>query len=234
VEYPHRLIDGVFLRRYKRFLVDVEVDGTVHTAHLANTGSMRACMAPRAPVRLSLSANPKRKLPMSVEQIAVDGRWIVVNTARANAVVAEGIAAGAVPELVGYPHLRREQRLGDSRMDILLESEDARVWVEVKNATYLRGQAVCFPDARTTRGERHVRNLAKVVGPGIRAVLFFHVGHEAGRWVEPADDIDPDYGRALRDAVAAGVEILAYRVDMSPGGLVLGARLPIRWPNPAP
>ena len=232
MEYPHRLIEGVFLRRYKRFLVDVEIEGTVQTAHLANTGAMRACLAPRAPVRLSRSADPKRKLPLSVEQIAVEGHWIVVNTARANAVVAEGIAAGSVPELLGYPRLRREQRLGDSRMDILLERDDERAWVEVKNATFLRGEAVCFPDTRTTRGERHVRALSRIVGPRTRAVLFFHVGHAGGRWVEPAEDIDPAYGRALREAVAAGVEILAYRVDVSTDAMILGSRLPIRWPSP--
>jgi len=211
----------------------VEVGGERVTAHIANTGSMRACTAPRAPVRLSRSDNPKRKLAWSVEQISVGGHWIVVNTARPNAVVAEGIAGGQVPELSGYPVLRREQRLGDSRVDLLLERGSDRAWVEVKNATLLAGNALRFPDARTVRGTRHVRELAAAVGPSTRAVLFFHVGHEGGAWVEPAEDVDPEYAAALRDAVARGVEVMAYRTAICAERLRLGGRLPVKLTSPS-
>jgi len=234
MDYPHRLIEGVFLRRYKRFLVDVLIDGVEITAHIANTGAMTACTAPRAPVRLSKSDNPKRKLAYSVEQIRVQGRWIVVNSARPNAVVAEGIAAGRVPELSGYPILKREQRLGDSRVDIFLEDGERRAWVEVKNATLRQGDALRFPDAVTARGTRHVRELARVVDEHTRAVLFFHVGHEGGSWVEAAADIDPEYAEALQQAVGHGVEVLAYRADIDDRRLELGASLPVRITTPTP
>ncbi len=234
MDYPHPLVEGVFLRRYKRFFADVEIDGEPITAHIANTGSMRACTAPRAPVRLSKSDNPKRKLAWSVEQIQVGGHWIVVNTARPNAVVAEGIAAGKVVELAGYPSLKREQRLGASRVDILLEDGDRRAWVEVKSATLLEGRALRFPDAVTTRGTRHLRELGEVVGPRTRAVLFFHVGHEGGEWVEPAEDIDPEYARTLREVVGRGVEVIAYRTQIGMERIVLGGAVPLRLTNPAP
>jgi len=234
MDYPHPLVEGVFIRRYKRFFADVEVGGEALTAHIANTGSMRACTAPRAPVRLSRSDNPKRKLPWSVEQISVGGKWIVVNTARPNAVVAEAVRAGRVPELSGYPVLKREQRLGGSRVDLLLERGADRVWVEVKNATLLEGAALRFPDAPTARGRRHLDELAAAVGPRTRAVLFFHVGHEGGDWVEPAVDVDPDYAAALGAAMARGVEVMAYRAVISAERLVLGARVPVRLTSRAP
>jgi sugar fermentation stimulation protein A len=228
MDYPHPLVEGFFVRRYKRFLCDVRIDGVEITAHIANTGSMTACTAPHAPVRLSKSDNPKRKLAWSVEQIQVGGHWIVVNTARPNAVVAEGIASGAIPELSGYATLKREQRLGESRVDILLEDGARKAWVEVKNATLLQGDALRFPDAVTARGTRHLRELAAVVGPQTRAVLLFHVGHEGGSWVEPAADIDPEYARTLVEAMARGVEVLAYRTAIDAERLVLAGPVPLR------
>lgn len=229
MEYPEPLIGGVFLRRWKRFFCEVRLDdGREVTAHLANTGKMTGCTAPEAPVRVLPSHDPKRKLKWSVEQIAVDGQWICVNSVRPNQVVAEAVAAGRVAELTGYDRLRREQRLGESRVDLRLEAPDRVAWVEVKNATLLRGDGLQFPDTVTARGARHVRELAGAVRPGVRAVLLFHVGHEGGQWVGPARDLDPDYATALDDAVAAGVEVLAYRAVMDETRIVLGESVPVR------
>lgn len=229
--YDAPLVEGVFLRRYKRFFVDVELDGRVVTAHCANTGSMRACTAPRAPVRLSHHADPRRKLAWSLEQIRVDGRWIVVNTARPNHVVAEALGAGRVPELLGYDRVLRERPLGASRVDLQLTGGRGVAWVEVKNVTLVEDDVAWFPDAVTARGTKHLRELAGVVGPGVRAVLFLHVGHEGGREVRPAVHIDPVWAEALVDATAAGVEVVARRCRMSARGLELAE--PVRVTIPA-
>jgi sugar fermentation stimulation protein A len=227
---PGPLSTGVFLRRYKRFFADVRLDtGEEVTAHCANTGSMRACTAPLAPVRLSLSDNPRRKLPYSLEQIQVDGRWIVVNTARPNAVVHEALAAGTVPELAGYGSVRREVRLGESRIDFLLEGGAGRAWVEVKSVTLCEGERLSFPDAVTTRGTRHLEALMGALAPQTRAVLFLLVGTEGGTWFEPADDIDPAWGGAVRRARAAGVEVIARRCTIEPQNLTVGEPVEMRW-----
>lgn len=231
MNYDAPLVEAVFLRRYKRFFVDVALDGQVVTAHCANTGSMRSCTAPEAPVRLSYSDNPKRKLAWSVEQIRVDGRWIVVNTARPNHVVAEGIAAGRVPELAGYPRLERERPLGNSRVDLRLSGAQGCAWVEVKNVTLVEDDIAWFPDAVTARGTKHLRELADAVAPGVRAVLFLHVGHEGGREVRPAVDVDPVWAGALVEAVHRGVEVVARRCRMSATGLELGEAVPVTIPG---
>ncbi len=230
MRYPATLVQGTFLRRYKRFLVDVVLpDGSEVTAHLANTGSMRACTEERAAVRLSLSDNPKRKLPWSVEQIRVDGRWICVNTGRPNAIVAEALSEGLVPELRGYARQRREVKLGNSRLDLCLDNppDGPIAWVEVKNATLREGHRIFFPDAVTARGTKHVHELAQVVRPDVRAVLFFHVGTEGGDVISPADHIDPTYAKALRKAVDAGVEVLAWRSAMDADQVRLVEPVPV-------
>ena len=231
MRYPTTLVEGVFLRRYKRFLCDVIFpDGTQITAHLANTGSMRACTEERAPVRLSLSDNPKRQLPWSVEQIRVAGHWICVNTARPNAVVAEAIAHHKIPELRGYARHRREVKLGKSRLDLCLDNPEGGpvAWVEVKNATLREGRQIYFPDTVTQRGTKHVEELAQVVGDGVRAVLFFHVGTEGGDVISPAEHIDPTYANALRTAVEAGVEVMAWRAQMSTESISLFESVHVR------
>ena len=226
MRYPSRLVEGTLIRRYKRFLCDVELpDGRAFTAHLANTGSMRNCLEDGAAVRLWDSGNPKRKLPWSVEQIRVGGHWIGVNTARPNAVVAEAIEAGLVPELAGYQNLRREVQLGESRIDLCLD-DPARCWVEVKNVTLLRSGVLSFPDAVTTRGSKHVNELADAVLAGDRAVLFLHIGHEGGERVTVARDIDPVWAAALGRALDLGVEVLAYRARMDVDGLWLDRLVP--------
>ncbi len=225
MRYGQRLVQGEFVRRYKRFLCDVRLpDGAEVTAHVANTGAMTGCTAPRAPVRLSHSDDPRRKLRWSVEQIRVGGHWICVNTARANRVVEEAIRAGRV--LPGHLRVLRERRLGDSRIDFALEGEGT-TWVEVKNATLLRGEEVCFPDATTSRGTRHVQALHAAARRGDRAVLFFHVGHEGGRAVALAGDIDPAYVRAVRAAVADGVEVMAWRARMDAESIALSEPMPV-------
>ncbi|GBG02613.1 sugar fermentation stimulation protein homolog [Azospira sp. I13] len=233
------LTEGRLLRRYQRFLADVELaDGTTVTAHCPNTGSMQGCKDPGSRVWLSASDNPKRKLPWTWEIVEADGVLVGLHTGRTNGLVREAIEAGAVPQLAGYERLRGEVPYGGpdgrrSRIDLLLEADDRPpCYVEVKNVTAaVAGGLGFFPDAVTERGTKHLREMAEEVARGHRAVLFFCVQRDDVREVRPADHIDPEYGRTLRQVLAAGVEVLAYGAEVLPSGIRLLHPLPVVCPD---
>lgn len=229
MKLPQPLTSGRLLHRYKRFLADVALtDGSVVTAHCPNSGSMLGCAAPGSPVLLSRSDNPTRKLAYTWELVQVDGSWVGINTGLPNKLAQEGITQGVVTELQGYERIRQEVCYGAerSRIDLLLE-EPERCYVEVKNVTLVEGDVALFPDAVTTRGQKHLRELMAMVKSGARAVNFFVVQHTAAESVSPADAIDPAYGRLLRQAAAAGVELIAYQASVTPAEIVLIRRLPV-------
>ncbi len=223
---------GVFLRRYKRFLADVELEnGNVLTVHCANTGSMKNCLAPGTHCWYSRSDNPKRKLPGTLEIVTTPaGARAGINTARPNVLVREGIENGVISELQGYPILRSEVRYGseNSRIDLLLERGAEKCFVEVKNVTLgmPQGQGL-FPDAVTARGVKHLRELVAAVAAGYRAVLVYCVQHTGIQRVAPADEIDPEYGKMLRTAMASGVEVLAYKCRMAPQEIVIEQKIDV-------
>jgi len=220
MKFSEPLVEGRLIRRYKRFLADVRLpDGTEVTAHCPNTGSMRGCQPENARVWLSESNNPRRKLKYTWELVETrPGVLACVNTARPNAQARHAIDAGVVVELAGYTECRSEVKYGGekSRIDLLLSGHDSRpdAWVEVKNVTLEEDGAGYFPDAVTTRGQKHLRELMGQVAQGERGVLLFVVNHTGIDEVRPADHIDPTYGRLLREAVAAGVEVLAYQAAL--------------------
>ena len=219
MRFDEPLIPGAFLRRYKRFLVDVELaDGKVITAHCPNSGSLKTCTAPGWPVLLSDSHNPKRKLRLTWEMIDNGRCWIGINTHRANALAAEAIAAGTIPELGGYRSIRREVRYGErSRVDLLLEGDRPPCWVEIKNVTLVdEAGRYAFPDAPTERGRRHLAELTARVREGDRAVMLFVIQRSDGTGFVPAANIDPAYATALTAARHAGVEVLAWRAEVQP------------------
>jgi sugar fermentation stimulation protein A len=239
MQFPAPLVPGRLIRRYKRFLSDVELaDGAVITAHCPNPGSMMGLAEPGMAVWLSRSDNPTRKLAWSWELVAPErgeaDLLVGINTGRPNALVAAAIEDGRVAELAGYQQLRREVRYGEgSRIDLLLESPqppDRRppCYVEIKSVTLKRGaRSAEFPDAVTARGTRHLDELARMVAQGARAVLFFLVQRRDCADLAIAADIDPAYARAFRAARDAGVEIIAYDCDISPTAIRLGGRLPL-------
>ena len=224
------LLRGRLLRRYKRFLADVELpDGEVIVAHCPNTGSLLGCTPEGAPVVLRDSENPERKLRYTWQTVEIDGTWVNVDTSLPNAVVAEAVERDEVPELAGYDGLRREVKYGkSSRIDLLLERPGERCYVEVKSTTLTRGKVAFFPDAVTARGLKHLEELANQAAAGDRSVIFFLVSRGDVEAFAPADDIDPEYGRALRRVVECGVEALAYATAVEPGSLELTRRLPIK------
>jgi sugar fermentation stimulation protein A len=216
------------IKRYKRFLADVRCDddGKVVTALCPNTGSMKSCCEAGRPVMLSYHGGDSRKYPYTLEMIHMDRGWVGVNTALPNSLVALAVKYGMIPELISYTSVRREIRYGEnSRIDLLLEGPPGRCWVEVKNVSLLEGTAVCFPDAVSQRGTKHLEELIKMVRRGDRAVILFLVQRGDGEVFLAADHIDPLYGETLRRAVEAGVEVLVYRALVSPGGIRWGELL---------
>ncbi len=209
------LTDGRMLNRYKRFFADVEVpDVGVVTAHCPNTGSMRTCWRPHAPVQISRSDNPRRKLGWTLERVDMGGGWIGVNTGRVNSIIAEGVSAGGIEALSGYRTLRREPvvelpEFPKSRFDLhLSDGSEPDAWVEVKNVTLLEDGWLKFPDSVTVRGRKHLEMLSALAQRGRRAVLVFAINRFGEKGFKPAQDIDPDYALSLRRAAANGVEIL--------------------------
>lgn len=229
MELPRPLYAGRLLRRYQRFLADVLLEsGETVIAHCPNSGSMKGCAAPGSPVLLSLSPNPKRKLAYTWELVEADGVWVGINTSLPNRIVHEAIAAGEVPELAGYNAIRPEVPYGTgSRIDLLLTGDRPPCYVEVKNVTLVEKGLALFPDAVTTRGQKHLRELMEVVRRGERGVIFFLVQRPDAASVSPADAIDPEYGRLLRLAATHGVEPLAYQAEVTPDHIRLTRRLPV-------
>jgi len=231
VRFPDPLIRGRLLRRYKRFLSDIELDnGEIVVAHCANPGSMTGLKDTGAPVWLSPSRNPKRKLKYSWELIQVDGHMVGINTAWPNRIVEEAVTAQMVPELAGYPSLRREVPYGrNSRIDLLLEAEDRPpCYLEVKNVHLRRTAGLAeFPDSVTKRGAKHLRELSEMADRGARAVMFFLVQRGDCTSFQVAADIDPDYDRALHAALDHGVEVLCYSCRVGEEAIELDRPLPV-------
>ncbi|MFW6094791.1 MAG: DNA/RNA nuclease SfsA [Pseudomonadota bacterium] len=224
------LARGRLLRRYKRFLADVETPEGPLTVHCPNTGAMSGCSEPGLEVWYSRSGNPKRKYPHTLEVVCTPLGRVGVNTARANRLVDEALEHESIAELAGYARVRAEARIpgNGGRFDFLLERGSDRCWVEVKSLTLCgtdgRG---AFPDAVSDRALRHVEALEAQIRHGDRAVLVFCVQHTGVRYATPADEIHPAYGAALRAAAASGVEVLAYGCRIARDRLAVTDSLPV-------
>ena len=226
------LIPGRLIKRYKRFLADVELeDGTLVTAHCPNSGSMTVCSEPGRPVYLSWHDNPKRKLKYTWEIIQMPDSLVGVNTLVPNRLIKTSIENGLVAELAAYDEIRSEvQTSKGSRLDLLLtDSHGARCFVEIKNCTLVNEGVACFPDAVTQRGRKHLNELQRLTAEGNRCVMFFCIQRMDAECFRPADHIDPAYGDALRGAhLNGGVEILVYDAWMDLERIVLNRKIPFR------
>jgi sugar fermentation stimulation protein A len=230
MQFLDPLVEGTILKRYKRFLADVELpNGEIITAHTANTGSMKTCWEPGWKVLMSFHDNPKRKLKYSLEMIHNSSTWIGINTSLPNKMAVEAIENGTIKELQGYTKIKPEAKIGNSRIDILLTKENNKqCYVEVKNVTLLGDQKkALFPDAVSERGQKHLKELTGLVKDGIRSAMLYIVQREDVTSFSPADDIDPEYGRLLREAKKAGVEILCYQCKLTPKGIEVTKPLPV-------
>jgi len=230
------LVAGRLIQRYKRFLADVVLDsGETITAHCPNTGSMLGCADPGSRVWLTHAPSPTRKYAYGWELVELaDDTRVGINTHRSNALVREAIENGRIAALSGYDTIRPEAKYGveASRIDLLLSAADRPdCYVEVKNVTaaVTAGIAI-FPDAVSDRGTKHLREMMAMVADGHRAMLVFCVQRGDVAQVRPADAIDPAYGRTLRDALANGVEAMAWRATVSPEGIELATEVPVVCP----
>ncbi|MBQ3059141.1 MAG: DNA/RNA nuclease SfsA [Desulfovibrio sp.] len=233
-------VTGSFVRRHKRFSIEVELDGQTLWAHSNNSGSMLGLLRPGAPVLLSPAANPARKLQWTQECIWLaetalpasrkkHGFWVGVNTSVPNRMLEAAFKAGRLAFAAGYTCLNREARRGQSRLDGLLTGPGLPpLWVECKNVTMVEDNTACFPDAASERGQKHLRELMDIVKSGERAAMFYLIQRPDGSCFAPADYIDPHYAALFYEAVAAGVEIYPYRAYVDETGVYLRTLLPVR------
>lgn len=227
IQWPG-LTPATLIRRYKRFMVDVRLDsGEFITAHCPNSGSMLSCLETGRKVFLSVSDNPGRKYPHTLEIIEMPSSLVVVNTLMANRIVKKTIASGIIPELSGYSSIRPEVPYGtNSRIDFLLGGREKPCFVEVKSCTLVRDGIAMFPDAVTRRGQKHLQELREEHKAGSRCVMFYLVQRMDGHSFRSAASIDPSYAKGLQEAYAAGVEILVYACIITPEGVSISGKLP--------
>lgn len=220
MKFPHPLIETRLVKRYKRFLADVELtDGEIITVHCANPGSMMGLTEPGNRAWISDSKNPKRKLRYSLEIIEVNGVMVGINTGHPNKLAKEAIETGKIPQLSNYETLRTEVKYGEnSRIDILLQdNQKTDTYVEIKNVHFIRTQGVHeFPDSVTARGAKHLDEMAREVEKGNRAVMLYVIQRSDGNRFKIARDLDPNYHAAFQRAVTKGVEAYAIRCNVSP------------------
>lgn len=226
------LEQGILLRRYKRFLADIETAaGQVLTVHCPNTGSMKNCLAPGAPAWYSNSGNPKRKYPHTWEIATTPaGHLAGINTARANGLVREAIEAGRIACVADCDLLQAEVVYGSerSRIDFIATHGDQQTFIEVKSVTLCEQQNVgFFPDSISVRGTKHLRELARLARSGKRALLVYCVQHSGIESVAPARHIDTLYAQAYDEAVQAGVEVAALGATLSADHITLDRILPL-------
>jgi sugar fermentation stimulation protein A len=223
------LQEATLLRRYKRFLADVELPGgEVITVHCPNTGAMTGCAESGSRVWLSVSDSKTRKYPHTWELVETAAGMACIHSARANKVVREAFAAGRIPGFEAYPDIQAEVKYGQgSRVDLLLEGKAGKVFVEVKSVTLCRqGGCGLFPDAVSERGRKHLQELQQAAQESnTRAVLFFCAFHNGIKRVSVAGDIDPRYRSALLEAQTGGLEVLAWRTQVNLLGMDLVAPL---------
>ena len=234
MKFEHKLIPGTLIKRYKRFLADIQLDdGEIVTAHCANSGSMMGLKDEGSRVWLSPQTNPKAKLKYKWELIDVSGSLVGINTARPNGLVQDAITEGTITELVGYQNLRREMKYGhNSRIDIFLSGSslnEADCYVEVKSVTLSRQKGIAeFPDAVTARGTKHLGELAQMVADGYRAMMIYLIQREDCGEFQLAADIDPAYEAAFYEALNSGVEAVCYGCILNTNEIIVGPRIPIR------
>ncbi len=228
MDFQAPLQPATLIKRYKRFLADVTTDeGQEITVHCPNTGSMRGCSTPGSRVMLSTSPNPKRKYPQTLEMIRTEDTWIGVNTMLTNHIVAEAIADNRVSELQDIDTITKEVKTSkSSRLDLLLERGNEQIYVEIKNCSLVEDGWAMFPDAVTTRGTKHLNELADLVKKGHRGIIFFCIQRSDARQFRPAAHIDPTYAETLTKVIKKGVELLVYQAEVTPESITINKAIP--------
>lgn len=232
MKYPKPLLQGTFIKRYKRFFADVKLDsGEVITAHCPNTGSMKGLNTEGLIARVLPNDDPKRKLKYTLEHLCIGGHWVGVNTGLPNKIVKEALENKQIPELVNYNILKTEQKYGEnSRIDILLEKSETgeKCYVEIKNVTLMEETGLAsFPDAVTERGRKHLNELINVVKKGDKACIFYLINRTDCDKVTCAEHIDPAYAATFKEAIASGVQCLAYNSKITESEITVDRKVDV-------
>lgn len=227
MRFKKSLIHGTLVKRYKRFLADIKLDnGEIVVAHCTNSGSMKSCLEDGAEVYLTPVNDPNRKTKFTWEIIKINGDWVGINTSVPNILAYDAISSGTIPELAGYSRVRREVKFRDSRFDVFAENDNEKCFIEVKNVSMKDGQYALFPDAVTTRGQKHLKTLIEVKKQGIRAVMLYVIQRSDVEIFAPAKKIDSDYALALQSAYKNGVEIIPVQAKVTPTKIEIVKKLP--------
>ncbi|WP_319480667.1 DNA/RNA nuclease SfsA [uncultured Draconibacterium sp.] len=227
MKFEKELVHGRLIKRYKRFLADIELDtGDIVVAHCTNSGSMKSCLENGAEVYLTPVDDPKRKTKFTWEMIKINGDWVGINTGNPNKLAYEAISNGELPGLDVYTTVKREVKFSDSRFDVYAENETEKCFIEVKNVSMKENEYALFPDAVTTRGQKHLKTLIEVKEQGMRAVMLYIIQRSDVQLFAPAKEIDPDYANLLKQAHKAGVEIFPMQVKVTPSEITLSKKLP--------
>jgi sugar fermentation stimulation protein A len=230
MQFNQKLQPGTLIRRYKRFLADIQLGNEeIITVHCPNSGSMLGCSAPGSPVLLSTSPNPKRKYSRTLEMVLSNRIWVGINTALTNHLVREALEARRIKEFSALDAIRPEIKTSvNTRLDFLLEQQGKKIYLEVKNCSLAENGAAMFPDAITTRGTKHLQELAELRAQGHKAAVLFCVQRGDADHFRPAAHIDRVYADTLDEVAGAGVMVLAYQADVSPRGIAIARPLPVR------
>ena len=233
MQFSTKLNEATLIRRYKRFLADVKCpDNSEMTIHCPNSGSMRSCSDPGSPIYYSTSDNPKRKYPHTLEMVQVNATWVGVNTSLTNRIVAEALSNRQIHEFQDFDSLKQEVKTSDgNRLDLMLLSGDQEIYIEIKNCSLVENSCARFPDAVTSRGTKHLKELIRLVEQGHTGVIFYLVQRLDADRFEPAADIDPLYARTLVEAHRKGVTILVYQADVTPLSIKITRSLPYGLPD---
>ena len=225
--FPDGCVNATFLRRVKRFSVETEFQGRSLWAHTNNSGGMLGLTRPGCQALLSPADKPGRKLKWTLETLDFHGTRVGVNTLTPNRLLKAAHLAGRLPETKGYTEFKAEATIGDSRLDARLEGPDGALYVEAKNVTLVEDDVAIFPDAVTVRGQKHLRELMRLAGQGLRVACFYLIQRNDCACFGPADIIDPEFARLFRLARGMGVEIWPYLARVTSRGVDLGAKLPL-------
>ncbi len=228
MQFPSGLVEGRFKARLNRFLAVVEVQGREVGVHVANSGRMREMLVPGYRVLISPKPGGHRKTRYDLALVDMGDALASADARLPNALVAEALAQRKLPQFRDYADVQAEVVFGESRLDLRLQGPAGLCYVEAKSVTLVEYGVGLFPDAPTTRGAKHVRSLAQAVRAGHRAAVVFVVQRDDANALRPHDQADPDFGAALRESVAAGVEALAWNCQVTETGITLDRQLPVQ------
>ena len=227
MNFEDKLISGVFIKRYKRFFVDIKIKNKIITAHCPNTGSMQGLLSKGNKVWISKSNNPNRKLKYTLQIIEDNGSKVGVNTHLTNKIFLHALKNNLVKELDKNIEIKPEVKFGaDTRFDFLIKKENYKAFIEVKNVTLVRKNKVAeFPDAVTLRGAKHIKDLIKASKNGFKNYIAFIIQRDDCSQFAVASDIDPEYSKLLSKAIKKKLNILCYDCKFSSKGIKLNKKI---------